>query len=131
MITKTYREFIKNNIEKIVGDNKIPNKAIYLKDFILLLYDESQQMSHGNGYLYTCNEGTWNDDLNIIVFTDMFINYMIDLMLKTYILYDSLNEKGNEKNKEMIKVLTESNKDMNSLIKQKDKILKIKRIDID
>ncbi len=74
-------------------DNKKSN--IKVSDFYWLCYKESNNMSHGNGYLYFTNIGAWNDSVPVIQFFDTALCYIM-VKLQVFFKNCALDLKNNE-----------------------------------
>lgn len=68
---------------------------IKVSDFYWLCYKESNNMSHGNGYLYFTNIGAWKNSVPVIQFFDTALCYIM-LKLQVFFKNCALDLKNNE-----------------------------------
>ena len=88
------------------------------------MYSESQKMSHGCGYLYFANPGTWNDGVNVVPLLDFATTNLIrklSVWFTAVALYDKTYEG-------LAKLLNESAQELYGIMKEKSSLLKIPRI---
>jgi hypothetical protein len=105
-------------IESIFGaESKLP-KGISLFNLYKILYLESQNMSHGCGYLYFANRGAWMEDVNILVFLDEVLRNVLRKMVLLWKISDVVG--GNET--EFINFLEAKEEEMNRLVSYKAEI---------
>lgn len=72
----TLKNLVFNYIDKRIG-NQQANDNILLADILKVSYEESQILSHANGYLYFSNSAAWTEDINIYAsFENLFINFL-------------------------------------------------------
>ncbi len=92
----------KTSIKKLVYNSIddyfkiVPENALELKMF----YDESQLLSHGNGYMLQSNTGAFMDSSPAIEFIDRTVSYYLNRYLNTWKAYDELE--GNHHNEKTI-----------------------------
>lgn len=68
---------IDNNLIKNIEFTDIP-----LQDYLNMKYDESQNMSHANGYMFFTTLGAWLDGLNIAIYFDRIFNTILEIFLE-------------------------------------------------
>lgn len=103
-------------------DGTIKESNVTLRDYFKLLYKESNNMSHGSGYLFFANSGAWMDDVSIINFIDQSV---IKLLMKVGIFFLVDNS---EKNAKVAELCKDAMNKIIELSKEKIEILSIKRI---
>lgn len=99
-------------------------KDVKLKNYFSLMYKESNNMSHGCGYLFFTNTGAWMDDINIIHFLDISILNILHRISIAFIAYGD----ENEKNIKVANTLKKSIDKLDVLFKEKIEILKTPRV---
>lgn len=83
----TYSRLVNEMLEALYCDEKIQNSDFTWKQLYSISYVESQNMSHGQGYLFFVNSGAWNDGRNIIAFIDQASIYILGKMKLWFDLY--------------------------------------------
>lgn len=73
----TLCKLVSDFIEALLSEIKNTKRGENLIELYKLLYFESQNMSHGCGYLYFANQGAWSEDINVILFLDKSIQYVL------------------------------------------------------
>ncbi len=124
--TPNLAQLVDEYFDNIFQEDLMSNKDIKIKDFFKLVYKESNNMSHGCGYLYFSNIGAWMDDLSVIQFLD---NAVMNLLRHICIIF-SEHEEESENNKLISELLKKSFIKMALLTKEKEDILmKIPRVE--
>ena len=75
-------------------------------------------MSHGCGYLYFANQGAWSEDINVILFLDKSIQYV----LGKFCMISAEYQFPNEENNDFLELFLTSTKEMTTLVEAKNKI---------
>lgn len=123
--TPSLGQLVSEYLNEQYKDAFMANNEMKIKDFYKLVYKESNNMSHGCGYLYFSNIGAWMDDINVIQFLDNAIMYLltyVGIMFATY-SEESVN------NKIISDLIKDSFGKMSELIERKMLIFKnIKRV---
>lgn len=118
-------QLVDEYLDKQYKDTLMSNNKMKIKDFYKLVYKESNNMSHGCGYLFFANIGAWMDDINILQFLDNAIMYFL---MNVGIIFACYAEES-ESNKAISDLLRESSIEMGKLIESKMVILsKIGRV---
>ena len=118
-------QIVDEYLEKLYKDASMANNKIKIKDFYKIVYKESNNMSHGCGYLFFANIGAWMDEINVLQFLDNSIRYFLRYVGLIFIVY----AEESENNKTIANLLKESLAEMEKLIDSKMEILsKTKRI---
>ena len=123
--TPNYVQIVDEYFEKLFGNASLPDKEVKVKDFFKLVYKESNNMSHGCGYLFFTNIGAWMDEKPVIQFLDSSILYFLNYLFL-------ITAKDSLKHVEVANIallLRESSEEMRSLINTKTEILKKKSIE--
>lgn len=129
-VSPTYTALVKEFFELLYKEEIIriekptDGKDVKLKDYFSLIYKESNNMSHGCGYLFFTNTGAWMDDINIIHFLDISILNILYRISAAFIAYGD----ENEKNVKVANTLKKSIDKLDVLFKEKIEILKIPRV---
>lgn len=92
-----------------------PENGLILK----MLYDESQLLSHGNGYMLQSNTSAFVDSSSAIEFVDRTISYYLKKYLVYWEVYDEL--KGNHHNEKTIHDIKKCLKEVSNTGVLKDK----------
>lgn len=100
-------------------NNPVANNKMKIKDFYKIVYKESNNMSHGCGYLFFANIGAWMDDINVLQFLD---NAIINFLLCVGIIFACYAE-DSENNKIISDLLKESLIEMRKLVESKMEII--------
>ena len=112
-------------IQDLFSEIKDTEQGSNFIELYKLLYFESQNMSHGCGYLYFANQGAWSEDINVIVFLDGSLRYI----LRKFCMVSAEYQFPNEENDEYMELFLTSIKEMIALIDTKNEIIqKIPRI---
>ncbi len=123
--TPTFGQLVDEYLDKQYKDDPMANNKIKIKDFYKVVYKESNNMSHGCGYLFFSNIGAWMDDINVLQFLDNSIMYFLLNAGAIFFAY----AQESENNKKISELLQDAYIEMENLIKSKMKILtEIKRI---
>ena len=123
--TPTLGQLVDEYLDKVYEDAPMANNEIKIKDFYRVVYKESNNMSHGCGYLFFSNIGAWMDDINVLQFLDHSVIYFL---MRTGILFAVYSEES-EDYKKISDLLRSSYIEMGNLIERKMKILtSVKRI---
>lgn len=123
--TPTLGQLVDEYLDKQYKDAPMANNIIKIKDFYKVVYKESNNMSHGCGYLFFSNVGAWMDDINVLQFLDNSIMYFL---MNTGLLFFAYAQES-ENNKKISDLLQSAYIEMENLIKRKMKILmEIERI---
>lgn len=118
-------QIVDEYLEKLYKDAPMANNKIEIKDFFKIVYKESNNMSHGCGYLFFANTGAWMDDITVLQFLDNSISYFLHYIGLIFAVYAD----DSENNKIIAELLRESLVEMDKLIESKMDILRnIKRI---
>ena len=118
-------KLVSNYINCLFIDIKSTDERAKLTDLYKMLYFESQNMSHGCGYLYFANQGAWSEDINVILFLDKSIQYI----LRKFCLISAEYQFPNEDNNDFLQLFLTALKDMNSHIEAKNVIFqKVPRV---
>lgn len=73
------------------------DKTIQLSTYLKMKYDESQNMSHANGYMFFSPTGAWIDGQNVALYSEKILNSILEMFVK------------NEKHSEMTQFKTARN----------------------
>jgi len=112
-------QLVDEYLDKQYKDNLMANNEMKIKDFYKIVYKESNNLSHGCGYLFFANTGAWMDDINVLQFLDNAVTY---LLFYVGILFVSFAEES-ENNKIISDLLKESLVEMRKLVENKMEIL--------
>lgn len=129
-VSPTYTALVKEYFELLYKDEIIRiekpavGKDVKLKDYFSLMYKESNNMSHGCGYLFFTNTGAWMDDINIIHFLDISILNILQRISIAFFAFGA----DNEMNSNVADRLKKSIDNLDILFKEKIEILKIPRV---
>ena len=129
-VSPTYTALVKEYFELLYKDEIIRiekpavGKDVKLKDYFSLVYKESNNMSHGCGYLFFTNTGAWMDDINIIHFLDISILNILQRISIAFFAFGT----DNEMNSKVADRLKKSIDNLDILFKEKIEILKIPRV---
>ena len=68
-----------------IWDNKVTDgkNELVLSEYLKLKYDESQNMSHANGYMFFTPKGAWEDGLNVALYVDLVLEKILEVFLIT------------------------------------------------
>ena len=123
--TPNYAQIVDESLENLCGDAMLPDSDLKCKDYYKLVYKESNNMSHGCGYLYFANSGAWMDDNSVLVFLDNSVICLLkylSMITATYSLkYAQLTN--------LALMLRSASGEMEALSESKLKILNKKRIE--
>ena len=114
----TLCKLVSNYIEALLSEIKNTDQGEKFINLYKLIYFESQNMSHGCGYLYFANQGAWSEDINVILFLDKSIQYILDKFCMISAEYQFPNEENND----FLELFLTSTKEMTTLIEAKNKI---------
>lgn len=89
-----------------------------------MLYKESNNMSHGCGYLFFANSGAWMDDIAVLQFTDIAV---LNTIQKLYVVFSALKDE-HEKNNLVAQRLSKTLDILNEITPKKFEIYKIPKI---
>ena len=121
----TLCKLVSNYIETLLSEIKNTEQGENFIELYKLLYFESQNMSHGCGYLYFANQGAWSEDINVILFLDKSIQYV----LGKFCMISAEYHFPNEENDDFLELFLTSAKEMNELIATKNEIMqKVPRV---
>ena len=121
----TLCKLVSNYIESLLSEIKNTEQGEKFIDLYKLIYFESQNMSHGCGYLYFANQGAWSEDINVILFLDKSIQYVLGKFCMISAEYHFPNEENND----FLELFLTSAKEMNELIATKNEIMqKVPRV---
>lgn len=129
-VSPTYTALVKEFFELLYKDEIIhiekytEGRDVKLKDYFSLVYKESNNMSHGCGYLFFTNTGAWMDDINIIHFLDISILNILQRISIAFFAFGA----DNEMNSKVADRLKKSIDNLDLLFKEKIEILKIPRV---
>lgn len=115
----TLTKLVINYLTQISKQDLIINTDLSIHNYMMLLYKESQNMSHGCGYLYFANMGAWMDYKNIINILDTFIGQTLDKIIKCFLVYSIKDTQ----NLEFAIILKEKLEEMGALVIEKRKII--------
>ncbi len=129
-LTNEFFEEVFQNDTMLVPDT-LTRKEIKVSNYFKMCYKESNNMSHGNGYLFFANSGAWNDCDQIIRFFDNVLYLILQKIEVIFRLYSiPLNDEEKEINIREFsdnKIIADSMKNaldkMKELLFSKDKIL--------
>ena len=114
----TLCKLVSNFIEALLFEIKNTERGENFIELYKLLYYESQNMSHGCGYLYFANQGAWSEDINVILFLDKSIQYI----LGKFCMISAEYQFPNEENNDFLELFLTSTKEMTTLVEAKNKI---------
>ena len=121
----TLCKLVSNYIEALLSEIKNTDQGEKFINLYKLIYFESQNMSHGCGYLYFANQGAWSEDINVILFLDKSIQYILD----KFCMISAEYHFPNEENDDFLELFLSSAKEMNELIATKNEIMqKVPRV---
>lgn len=121
-----FTQLVDEYLEKQYKDNVIASNNIKFRDYYNIVYKESNNMSHGCGYLFFTNIGAWMDDMSVIIFLD---NAITDFLFYVGIIFTAYAEE-HENNKIISELLVNSRKEMLELAESKTKIItEIERVE--
>lgn len=121
----TLCKLVSNYIHAMFDEIKNTDQTANFIEFYKLLYFESQNMSHGCGYLYFANQGAWSEDINVIVFLDGALRYLLGKLCIISAEYQFPNEEDND----FLELFLTSVKEMTDLIDAKNEIFqKVPRV---
>jgi len=104
-----------DNVSSFIYDDSIfnPQFNIKLSDYLKMKYDESQNMSHANGYMLFAPTGAWIDGQNLSVYSDFILNRILDLFL------EKEKERRNDNKKTVRNVIRNYIKKSEKILQQK------------
>ena len=114
----TLCKLVSNFIEALLFEIKNTERGENFIELYKLLYYESQNMSHGCGYLYFANQGAWSEDINVILFLDKSIQYV----LGKFCMISAEYQFSNKENNDFLELFLTSTKEMTTLVEAKNKI---------
>lgn len=118
-------QIVDEYLDEQYKDNLMANNKMKIKDFYKIVYKESNNMSHGCGYLFFANIGAWMDDINVLQFLD---NAITNFLFRVGIIFACYAEES-ENNKIISDLLKESLIEMRKLVESKmEIIIKIGRV---
>lgn len=121
----TLCKLVSDYMESLLSEIKNTERGANFIELYKLLYFESQNMSHGCGYLYFANQGAWSEDINVILFLDQSIQYI----LGKFCMISAEYHFPNEENDDFFELFLTSAKEMNELIATKNEIMqKVPRV---
>ena len=121
----TLCKLVSDYMESLLSEIKNTERGENFIELYKLLYFESQNMSHGCGYLYFSNQGAWSEDINVILFLDQSIQYI----LGKFCMISAEYHFPNEENDDFFELFLTSAKEMNELIATKNEIMqKVPRV---
>lgn len=121
----TLCKLVSNYIESLLSEIKDTEQGSNLIELYKLSYFESQNMSHGCGYLYFANQGAWSEDINVILFLDKSIQYI----LGKFCMISAEYQFPFEENDDYLELFLTSAKEMTKLIDTKNEIMqKVPRV---
>lgn len=115
----SFTQLVDEYLEKQYKDNVIVGNNIKFRDYYNIVYKESNNMSHGCGYLFFSNIGAWMDDMSVVIFLDKAIT---DFLFYVGIIFTGYAEE-NENNKIISELLLKSRKEMSQLAENKIKLI--------
>ena len=120
---KSVTQFINEYIEQLetIGFDYIPSdkdcsNQVSFKEYVKLIYDEANALSHANGYMIAANTGAFNDYFYPIILIDICI---INILIKLFAVID-VEAKTNNINLNKLKY------DIEKKVKQYQKIMNLK-----
>ena len=127
--TPTYTALVKEYFNNLYKNDKTisrycNNADILTRDYLYMLYKESNNMSHGCGYLFFANSGAWMDDIAVLQFTDMAI---LNTTQRLHAIFNILKDE-HEKNKLIAQRLNKTLDILNEITLKKFEIYKIPKI---
>ena len=127
--TPKYTDIVKEYFNKLYRNAKTislycNNADILTRDYLLMLYKESNNMSHGCGYLFFANSGAWMDDIAVLQFTDIAI---LNTIQKLHVAFSALKDEY-EKNNLVAQRLSKTLDILNEITPKKFEIYKIPKI---
>ena len=121
----TLCKLVSNYIEALLSEIKNTDQDEKFINLYKLIYFESQNMSHGCGYLYFANQGAWSEDINVILFLDKSIQYV----LGKFCMISAEYQFPFEENDDYLELFLRSAKEMTKLIDTKNEIMqKVPRV---
>lgn len=121
----TLCKLVSNYIESVLSEIKDTEQGSNLIELYKLSYFESQNMSHGCGYLYFANQGAWSEDINVILFLDKSIQYV----LGKFCMISAEYQFPFEENNDYLELFLTSAKEMTKLIDTKNEVFqKVPRV---
>ena len=121
----TLCKLVSNYIETLFSEIKNTEQGSNLIELYKLSYFESQNMSHGCGYLYFANQGAWSEDINVILFLDRSIQYI----LGKFCVISAEYQFPNEDNNDFFELFLTSAKELAALLDAKNEIFqKVPRV---
>ncbi len=118
------------------GKTKSLSKAVkdYISRFnkeqgqsIMLVYSESQMISHANGYMYFSNNGAWSDINGMQLWIDIALSDLMQTFLK---IYKSAYDHGEKNYKPLVNLIRNNIKRLESISYEKQMLLQIPTQDL-
>lgn len=94
LVKEYFETLYKDELMQIEIEGKPTQQDIKVRDYFALMYKESNNMSHGCGYLFFANTGAWMDDINIIRFLDIAILDLFNRISLTFFAFGADDEKN-------------------------------------
>ena len=116
----TFSQLVLNYIQELFSKSESTEQGVDFSELFKILYNESQNMSHGCGYLYFANQGAWSEDINVIAFLDESLRYT----LGKFCMVSGEYHFPNEVNDDYMELFLTSAKEMTSLIAAKNEVFK-------
>ena len=116
---ETLFSLVKNYINVLLPPNEANNTEFSFNTLYTILYYESQNMSHGCGYLYFANQGAWSEDVNVISFVDLSVQYLLNMLRGLY----RLSAASTNADDSFACLLEKKCTEMSYLIQQKKRII--------
>lgn len=107
-------KMVYNFIDTLTGSDAIFNN--YMK----MIYDESQFLSHANGYMISSNTGAFMDYSSVIIFIDLAVEYIMKLYVNITKLYNETE--GEHKLNKFLYDINKSLKDFKKYAKLKNEV---------
>lgn len=117
-------QLVDEYFENMYDDVLMTGKDVKIKDFCKLVYKESNNMSHGCGYLFFANIGAWMDEISVLQFLDNSIMHFLFCAGKMFAAY----AEESDDNKALAELLKGAAIEMKLLYAEKMEILKKKNV---
>lgn len=115
-----FTQLVDEYLEKRYKDKVRVSDNIKYRDYYNMVYKESNNMSHGCGYLFFSNIGAWMADMRVVIFLDNAITDFLFDVGKIFACY----AEENENNKIISELLLKSRQEMLGLTKSKIRVTK-------
>ena len=119
----TYSKIVQEFISDVFFAGKDDN-GISGTDSIWMAYQESQSMSHANGYLYYSNEGAFKDDAFVVQTLDNFIINALNGVFNLFSVYSA----SSDENLKFLPVLENAIEEFFAVSKEKIELVNTPRV---